>query len=182
MGDDLKPLPLTITAPNDPTFPAQMVIGSDSLYLKEKPGPYGGYWFVVIDRKSLKVVYNQFSASSDKAPEIGEYDSSDYILLLSTAGLGTGEVPQGALYDFLYDNGGGRELKRIVQLNNTLGCGTWGWVSYILVGVLGPGRPGIPGIERSNIEYSSAAIVMTAELVPMKIGDEVIYSPSPLGN
>jgi hypothetical protein len=178
---DLKNVPLTITATLQNDSDAQMAIGRERIPLPGKPSSYvGGYWVAVVDRRSLKVVYNKVLDSYDTAPDIGNYNTSDYMLFTTTMWLGTGHVPQGAFYDFLMDNGAGAQLQRVCQLNNTLGCGTWSTVAYCLAGVLGPGLPATRGVEMGSIGSSDYAIIMTATLVPAQIGDTVIYTPSPL--
>lgn len=178
---DLKNVPLTITATEQNDSAAEIAIGTDKVTLPGKPSSYvGGYWVVVVDRRSLKVVYNQVLDTYDKAPDIGDYNTPDYMLLVTTMWLGTGHVPQGAFFDFLIDNGAGRELRRIVQLNHTLGCGSWATVAYCLAGVLGPGLPATRGVEMCDIGGNNLDVIMTAELVPAQIGDTVIYTPSPL--
>lgn len=181
MSEEAKTVPLTIVAATGQYGRPAIMLGRDPVPVPgEDPGPIGSYWFTVLDRRTLKVVFSQMSATYDTAPDIGSYDTRDYLLIVTTWNLGTGHVPQGALYDFLYDNGGGRELKRVVQLNNTLGCGTWGWVTYVLVGVLGPGRPSIESIEGSSI--LGETIIVTAELVPMEIEGVVYYFPQRLSD
>jgi hypothetical protein len=180
---NLEPVPFTITATERYQTQAQMAIGKNQIPLPGQPsGVTGGYWVVVVDRTTLHVVYNKIVETSDKAPDIGKYDTPAYLLFITTMWLGTGFVPQGALYDFLMDNGAGRHLKRVVQLNNTLGCGNWSTVAYCLAGVLGPGVPAMGGVELGDIATGDVAIVMTAQLVPIQVGSTVLYTPSPLGD
>lgn len=182
MSDTPKTVPLSISSPMADNWSPEVWIGSDSISFGGKPSLFGGYWLVVVDRKTLQVVYNQYTENYDGAPDLGQYDTTDYMLVVTAVHLGTGHVPQSAFYDFLWDQGAGRGLKRIVQLNDTIGCGSYGTVSYILVGVLGEGRPGLPGVEGALVEYNPGGLVMTAELVPVDIGGVTYYSPSPLSD
>lgn len=182
MSNGTKTVPLTIQASIDPHTEPAMVIGSDSVSFGGKVSGYGGYWIVVADRRSLDVVFNEYVTTYDQAPDIGAYDTPDYMLLVATAQLGTGVVPQGAFYDFLYDNGAGAQLKRIVQVNQTLGCGSLVTVAYTLAGVLGPGRPDTPGVEVSSVTEAEYVLVMTASLVGVDVDGTTYYTPSPLSN
>ncbi len=179
---DPKIVPLTVlSSSSDTTHPAVRLGREGPTFSGDAKGA-GSYWIVVLNLRTLEVVFNQATHEYDKAPDVSKYDTREHLLIVTTYCLGTGHVPQGAFYDFLYDNGGGRELKRIVQLNNTLGCGSWGSVKYGLIGLLGPGRPAIRSIEASDIEYRAHGLILTAQLVPITIDGETIYRPQALGD
>lgn len=180
MSNGTKTVPLTIQASIDSNINPAMVIGSDFVEFGGSVSAYGGYWIVVVDRRSLDVVFNEYTQTYDQAPDIGSYDTTDYMLFVASVQLGTGHVPQGGLYDFLYDNGAGKGLKRIVQVNQTLGCGTLTTVAYTLAGVLGAGTPDMPGVEASSVTEAEYVLVMTAELVGVDVDGTTYYTPSPL--
>lgn len=185
MSNGSQPVPLTLSSTfyDTENFLPSIAIGQDiPEFPGGKPDIFGGYWIVIVDRRSLDVVYNQYTEQYDTAPDIGSYDTTDYMIIVTTVGLGTGHVPQGGMYDFLVDSGAGKELKRIVQLNATFGCGSYGSVCYSLVGVLGPGAPEIPGIEVSVLVGQYVGFVQTLQLLPMDIGGTTYYYPSLLSD
>ena len=55
-----------------------------------------------------------------------------YIFACVTQYLNTLHVPQGALYNYFVAHGAGRELQALEQINSSLGCGSYGRVSYVL--------------------------------------------------
>jgi len=175
----LKSVPLSIQAPMDINFSAKIVLGSESVQIPQKK--MNSYWIVIVDRSSLKILYNKVITDSDAAPDISGFDKDENMMIVAAIGLGTGYVPQGAFYDFLYQAGAGAGLRRLVQVNQQIGCGEIGWLGYILVGLLGPGRPALPGIEMAEVTYNGAGPVMTVELVPTEISGSVIYTPERVG-
>jgi hypothetical protein len=161
-------------------YQISIVIGDSSV---DVPGrKANSYWIVIVDRRSLKVVYNHLHTDPDTAPDISAYDTDDNMLIVCSIALGTGYVPQGDFYDFLYQAGAGESLRRLVQINQQIGCGEVSSLSYILVGLLGPGRPALPGIELAQAEYYASGPILTAQLIPTTIGSEVIYTPERVGD
>jgi hypothetical protein len=139
------------------------------------PIAQAGYWFVVIERSTLNVVYNAVQQAPDQVPAIGSYNTSDYILIVATLGIGLNNQPQGALFKFLKLNGGGSELARIEQLALQFGCGSLGTFGYALVSVLG--NQNIPGFELSQIAGNSLGPILTIQLMPTVIGGKTSYTP-----
>lgn len=173
-------VPLTVVSSPNNTYPwAQIAIGK-SVLTQQTPAHNVNYWFVVIDRSSLAVVYNQLQSSASAAPAIGAYNSSDYILIVATLGLGLDKQPQGALFDFLDVNGAGRQLRRIDQVAVQIGCGSLGTFGYALVGVLG--NLNIPGFEASVLSNAQIGPIMTVQLMPTTIQGKTVYTPVELSD
>ncbi|MEM9304965.1 MAG: hypothetical protein AAGE01_22830 [Pseudomonadota bacterium] len=140
------------------------------------------YWILVVDRCSLKPVYSEYWDQPDTAPTIpDEYNDPNYMLIVVTWALTTPNVPTGAFYDFLVDNGAGGGLDAIVQANSQAGCGVFSGVCYILVGQLGEGSPsGYIGIEDYAVIGAEGGIYLPMQLVPATVGDQTIYTPTRL--
>lgn len=173
-------VPLSIVSnTNNNFYWAQMGIGSNVLTQQQPTGgPY--YWFVVIDRYSLAVVYNQLQTQPNVAPNIGPYNTSDYILCVATLGVGLNNPPQGALFAFLDVNGGGMQLRRVEQVAQQFNCGSLGTFGYALVGVLG--NQNMPGFEASALSTGQVGPILTVQLMPSSIGGKTIYTPVQLSN
>ncbi|MCB1605560.1 MAG: hypothetical protein KDI71_01090 [Xanthomonadales bacterium] len=162
---------------NTQFFFTQMAIGKT--VLNQQP-TQSGYWFVVLDRRNLSVVYNQFQTANDVAPNIGNYNTSDYLLIVATTGVGLNRQPQGPLFKFLDLNGAGRELRRIDQVAVQLNCGSLGTFGYALVGVLGDMN--MPGFEASQITNPNTGPILTIQLVPVDVNGTNYYTPVALSN
>lgn len=176
MSDNTVPLTV-VSNPNNTYFWAQMAIGKN--VLTQTPSQ-AGYWFVVLDRTSLAVVYNQVQSAPNTAPNLGSYNTSDYILIVATLGIGLNKQPQGDLFNFLDVNGGGRELRRVEQVAVQLNCGSLGTFAYALVGVLG--NLNTPGFEASAIAVNMVGPILTVQLMPTTIGGKTVYTPVQLSN
>lgn len=180
MSATLPNVPLTVlsTTPNNFYF-AQIAIGNNVL-TQQTPsgGPY--YWFVVINRTTLKVEYNQLQTQPNVAPNIGALNSSDHILIVATMGVGLNNQPQGALFTFLDLNGAGMELRHVDQIAQQLNCGSLGTFGYALVGVLG--NLNIPGFEASTIGNGNFGPIITVQLMPTTINGVTTYTPVQLSN
>jgi hypothetical protein len=171
-------VPLTVVAnPNNQYYWAQIAIGKNILTQQPKQG---GYWFVVIDRSNLNVVYNQFQTAANTAPNIGNYNTTNYILVTATVGVGLNNVPQGALFNFLDVNGGGMQLRRVEQVGSQLNCGSLGTFGYALVGVLG--NLNIPGFEGSLLAAQATGPILTVQLMPIVVDGKTVYTPVELSN
>ena len=138
------------------------------------------YWFVVLDRSNLSVVSNQLQSAPDQVPSLGGYNDTNHILIVATLGLGLDCQPQGALFDFLDANGGGRQLRRIEQLATQIGCGSLGTFGYALVGVLG--NQDQPGFEASSVAASPTGPIITVQLLPVTVQGQTLYTPIQLSD
>jgi hypothetical protein len=156
-------------------FFAQVAIGTEIISTEKQ-----GYWFLVVDRQTLKVVENINQTSNTTAPNLGQHNNENYILLLATAGVGLDKTPQGDLFKFIDLNGGGRELRRVEQIGRQFNCGHYGTFGYTLVGLLGGLNK--PGFELSEISGSRSGPFLTLTLVPTTVGGKTIYTPSTLSN
>lgn len=140
----------------------------------------GCYWFVVIDRRNLNVVYNQTQPSGSTVPNIAPYNTTDYILVVATLGVGLNNQPQGALFDFLDVNGAGRQLRHVDQMARQFGCGSLGTFGYALVSVLG--NLDQPGFELSQITNPGTGPFLTVQLMPINVGGQVYFTPVALSD
>ncbi len=144
-------LPLTVESALAVNFNLAVCVGPNAVQPPSQPGA-NSYWFVVLDRTNLNVVFNYLTQSYNSVPSGLAPDNTDgYILVLTTIGLGTLNVPQGALYTFLDQSGGGAQLASLAQISSQLGCGEINTVAYNLVTVLGGGSQ---GLEASMLQSS----------------------------
>lgn len=154
-----------------------------STILSQEP-PQWGYWILVLDRSTLKAVYNEIHSSSNAAPNLGNLNSPDNILVVAALGVGLDRQPQGDFFRFLDLNGAGRELRRVEQIANQFNCGSLGMFGYVLVGLLG--NLDQPGFELSSIGTTDgiAALepILTLQLLPTTINGKTIYTPVQLDN
>lgn len=168
-------LPLTLNSPLQQNYTVKIAIG-DNIF--SPPANNGGFWVVVVDRYSLKVVINTVQTANDQAPDLGSYDTDQYMLLFVGLSMRTDRLPQGALYAFLIDNGAGAQLNRLEEIERVYGCGVFGAAAYILVGILGPGQPSTKGIEGAAIDYAfPTGVVLTLGLLGTQVGSQTIYTP-----
>jgi hypothetical protein len=139
-----------------------------------------GYWFLVIDRSTLKVVNAITQTANNTAPDIGQHNNENYILVVATAGVGLDKTPQGDLFKFIDLNGGGRELRRIEQIGRQFNCGHYGTFGYTLVGLLGSRNK--PGFELAEISGSRSGPFLALSLIPTVVNGKTIYTPTTLSN
>jgi hypothetical protein len=170
-------VPLSVLSGNNAAKPwAEIVIGKS--ILSQAPAQRA-YWIVILDRSTLAVVYNQLHADASKAPDIGKFNTSDYILIVATAAMGLDRQPQGAFHTFLDANGAGRELRRVEQIAVQLNCGSLGTFGYALVSVMGQPR----GFEACEIGAGRAiAPILTLQLMPVTANGKTIYTPVQLSD
>ena len=114
MADNTVPLTVVSNSNNQYHW-AQIAIGKN--VLTQQPSQ-AAYWFVVVDRSNLNVVYNQLQNAANVAPNIGNYNTANYILIAATLGVGLNNVPQGGLF----------QLRRVEQVGMQLNCGSLGSV------------------------------------------------------
>jgi hypothetical protein len=139
-----------------------------------------GYWFVVVDRSTLKIVDNINQTANNTVPNIGSHNTTDHLLIVATAGVGLDKTPQGELFKFIDLNGGGRELRRVEQIGRQFNCGHYGTFGYVMVGILG--NQNQPGFELSEISGSRSGPFLALNLLPTKVGGKTIYTPTTLSN
>lgn len=174
-------VPLTIVSSPGSNYRMMAGIG-DVSYGPPSDPPQNSYWFSVYDRITLKPVYNVLqTGNADTVPAdlSGKFNTPQYMLVVGTFGLMSAFAPAGALHAFLVDNGAGIELKRLNQLFHQVGCGSLGYVSYAMAGVLGPGAPSNPSVEACQIS-SSIPVYLTATLIGVVVPSGTTYTPYPL--
>ena len=158
---------------------AMIGIGKTILH-QQAPTNSPSFWFVVIDRTNLNVVYNALQTSPDQVPPISQYNDSNHILVVATLSIGLNNQPQGALFAFLDVNGAGAQLRRIEQLAVQFNCGSLGTYGYALVSVLG--NSDIPGFEASQVAGPQTGPILTVQLMPIQTPSGVMYTPVALSN
>jgi len=177
-----KAVPLTIisTTGESSSGSQYIQIGVGSKILDQQPKEWA-YWFLVLDRVSLDVVFNEVSSSANSLPGgLSKYNTADYILAFASTGVGLNNHPQGDLFVFLDKNGAGRELRRIDQVATQFNCGYLGTFGYALVGVLGD--QDMPGFEASQISQPFTGPILTVQLKPMDIDGKTTYTPVQISN
>lgn len=175
MANDGNHVPVTVQGSwNYPGVTA--VIGSN--YFGPPQQFNNGYWFLVVDLTSLKVVADISSTDTTTVPSgLSPYiNNSQYLLIFVTQSLTTDHVPQGALYQFLQSVGASYQLARIEQINEQLGTGTFGAVGYILASTMAQ-DDGI-GFEEASFNYIP---ILTFELMPVTVNGQTIYTPIKTG-
>lgn len=155
------------------TYPGQMpylVVGYGSNAARFVPtGAHDdSYWFLFLDAKNPKQKVKEFlvpgSNNTSVPAGIQPYmDNPDLIFALATQYLSTIHIPQGAFYDFLIKYGAGKELQRMEQRYSVFGCGSFGWMNYILTGACGPRGIG-------SISYETGSGMLLMSLMPMPNG------------
>lgn len=154
-------------------------VGNNVLSQQTSSPGQQGYWFVVIDSATLKIVANVFQATGNQAPTISA--SPGDILIVTTLGVTYDNMPQGPLTTFLQQNGAGPALLAIEQLGTQFGCGTLGGFAYSLVTTYGDSNPGFEAMNSSS--DTGIQCVQTLILDPVtQPGGGVIYTPVQLGS
>lgn len=169
-------LPLSVWSAPNPTNPhAEIAVGTTKLVQDKK-----GFWIVVLDRGSAKAVKELLHTDPTKTPDLGTFNTTDYILIASAVGQGLNKQPQGDFFKFLDVNGGGRELRRIDQFARQFNCGYFGTFGYALVGLLG--NQNRSGFEASQIGHYTTGPILTLTLLATEVGGKTIYTPAQLSN
>ena len=172
-------LPLSVQSINrQSTWSNQVAIGVNGANLNvrvQDDSLRNAYWFVVVDRQTLKAVANFTTQDNSNVPaQLGPYlGNTEYLLIVSTQNLGSAYLPQGALYNFLVSEGAGSQLARLEQVYASFNCGTWGFMAYSFIAVLG--NDGGDSFEASTIQDS--ALLQTVELAPIDVNGKVYYTP-----
>lgn len=166
-----------VTVQGTMEYPGGMVVIGEQ-YFDPSSNAQNSYWFLVVDLTSLKVVTSTVSAANDQVPpDVQQFAGNpQYLLILTTLVLRTDNLPQGALYQFLQSIGSGPMLARAEQINEQLGTGTIGAMSYILAATMDTGDG--KGFE----EFSFTDLtILTFELMPVTINGQTIYTPIQTG-
>ncbi|HLK20164.1 MAG TPA: hypothetical protein VKT81_14500 [Bryobacteraceae bacterium] len=143
------------------------------------------YWWYFLDNATQKLVYNLVvpgSSNSSVPSGIDTYMSNPNLLFgIVTQNLSTLHIPQGDLYNYLASYGASDALNMLEQLNATLSCGYFGWVSYVLIGQGGPvggPNPPSPSYEASSYENDSllqVSLMSATGQPPYSIIDEYSF-------
>jgi len=136
----------------------------------------GYYWALVLSRTDLSVQANFcFQANNVVPAQLNPYiaQPGQYILVLTTIGLSSANLPTGAFYDFLLQEGSAAELKKLEQIYAAFNCGTWGRFGYSLVTVI----DNSPGASFEFASITGWSMVSTLLLAPIQIGSQTLYTP-----
>lgn len=160
----------------DPRY-ALLVVGTNEVSPPSTPAD--GLWFVVVDLTDLNIAANQVTTDSADVPSAVQpyVGNPNYLLILTSLGLQSNNLPQQALYDMLKSAGAGARLDRAEQVFAALGTGTIGWMSYILASTLEDQQGG--GFEELSFDYTS---IMTFQLLPITVNGKTIYTPIQTGS
>jgi hypothetical protein len=168
-------LAYTIQGSITPGIPPLIAIGQGSTQAKIKPNAPAdnSYWFVFLDANNPvnKVAEFVVPATNNTSvpPDVDQYMTNPaYLFAVVTQFITTFDLPQGDLYDYLVSHGAGRQLQRFEQILTTVGCGTFGPMSYILTGQGGPPTSASPAYEASD---TSTAAVLLMSLMPLPNGN-----------
>jgi hypothetical protein len=128
------------------------------------------YWFVVLDaNKPATKVWETTTQDNTTVPAgLDNYmPNPGYLFAVVTQVLGSGQVPQGPLYDYLVAHGAGRELQKLEQISayTDVPYGLFGSVSYILTGQSGP-----PGSVAYEVSSFTDPAVLLMSLMPLPNG------------
>lgn len=173
-------VPLTVSSGQTSQRMVAVAIGNTTM---EPPSNWANsYWYLVVDRTTLKVVVSVLSPDPADVPAaVSAYaTNSQYLLVFLSAGVTINRVPQGALYQFLESAGASAQLARLEQVNLQLSCGIFSQMSYVLVGQMASGSGS--GFEASSLSQSdSLGAVLTVQLLPVVIDGVIYYTPVELG-
>jgi hypothetical protein len=140
------------------------------------PATPGYYWIVVLDRSDLSVKLNiNFQTNNVVPPALSPFiqNPGKYIMILTTIGLSSANLPTGAFYNFLVQEGSGAQLNTLEQIFAAFNCGTWGRFGYTMVTVL-------DNVNSGSFEFGSItgwALVSTLLFSPIQIGPQILYTP-----
>jgi hypothetical protein len=165
-------LAYTLRAPIQPnTGAAQIAVGQGSSAQVLRPGqPQDmSYWIVILDANKPTAKLWETVTQNNKAIPTGldQYMSNPaYLFAVVTQTLGSGQVPQGAFYDYLTAHGAGRELQKLEQISAYTAppYGLVSRVAYVLTGQCGSG-----GIAYERGSFTEPA-VLEVSLMPLPSG------------
>jgi hypothetical protein len=131
----------------------------------------GSLWIVILDASNPTNKVQEFiipgSANTTVPTALDGYMKNPaYLYAVMSQYLSTYYLPQGDLYDYLAAHGAGRDLQRLEQLNNSMGCGGQMFISYALTGQCGP--PGSTAAYEVGSSVNPAMMLMS--LMPMPNG------------
>jgi hypothetical protein len=167
-------VPLTIQTIQNTTLASTIVIGSNTLSCQYTLKNV--YWIVILDRADLSVKANFTFATNNVVPSQLQpfLNNAQYIMILTTQSLATSNLPQGAFYNFLVGEGAETLLNKAEQIYEALNCGTWGWLNYTYVCVIGDQSSS--GYE--FLDYYNSAVVNTLYFFPITVGNQTLYTPA----
>src|SRR5256885_14270349 len=126
------------------------------------------YWIVILDANKPASIVQQWVTQDNKTvpSNIDNWMKNPaYLFAVVTQVLGSGQVPQGPLYDYLTAHGAGRELQKLEQISTyTLPpYGLFARLSYILTGPCGPP----PNVPQAGASFSGPGAPPISLMPPM---------------
>jgi hypothetical protein len=162
-------LPYTIKAGISPSVSPVVSVGLGASQQRLYPSQPtdDSYWWYFLDNATQKLVYSVVvpGSSNTTVPSgIDTYMSNSGLLFgIVTQNLSMVHLPQGALYNYMASYGSSDALNKLEQLNATLGCGYFGWVSYVLIGQGGPvGGPNPPPPSYEESSFVEDAVLQVS--------------------
>ena len=164
---------LTIQASFQQGPGAQVIFGSNNI---SAPNTTACYLLLVVDRTDLNVVQNLwFWDNSDLQAALTPYiNNAQYMMILTTWGATTDNLPVGDFYNFLVSVGSGQQLQNLEQVYAALNCGYWSQFCYILVATMDTGTP---GFEYSAYQNTSNGLLACLTLMPIEVGGNLLWTP-----
>jgi hypothetical protein len=164
-------LAYTLRAPIQPQMYATIRVGqgSSAQVLTPSQRQDMSYWIVILDanKPSAKLQEWVFQDNKTIPSNLDQYMKNPaYLFAVVTQTLNSGQVPQGAFYDYLVAHGAGRELQKLEQISAYTAppYGLVGRMAYILTGQCGSG-----GIAYERGSFTEAA-VLEVSLMPLPSG------------
>lgn len=143
------------------------------------------YWALVIDAETLlvkeSISFDQESFESTYKAILEPYKDRKHILVFTTFNMWGMTIPQGSLYTFLLDCGGGSELIDLEEHYGDSGAGSYVRDNYILVGMMGQGvDTGLETLDHADGQTGNVKQTTTLKstLIPVRItGDTQMWLP-----
>jgi hypothetical protein len=164
-------LAYTLRAPIQAQMNATIRVGQGSSAQVLTPGQPkdASYWIVILDANKPGAKLQEWVVQDNKTipSNLDQYMKNPaYLFAVVTQFLGSGQVPQGAFYDYLVAHGAGRELQKLEQISSYTAppYGLVGRVAYILTGQCGTG-----GIAYERGSFTENA-VLEVSLMPLPSG------------
>ena len=173
----LPNVPLTIVSNTSGKKETKMALGlyGEANYVKvPKPDSPMGYWMVIFDRATLKIVENFMFIENNTIPiRVKPYlGNTDYFYVLTTVSMSASQAPTGALYKWLLSEGAARSLRTVEQAFGAFEDSENETFSYTLVDVFGESES---TLDYFNLEAGS--LVSVLELQPFEFDSMMMYTP-----
>lgn len=108
----------------------------DSIY-SGKHAEENSYWYVVVSRTDLSVVFNEMSTDNSSYPAgLSAYlGDSGFYVFISTYILRSDHLPVGQLFQLMEDLGATSNLEKVLQIANQVGTGNYTNAAYSIAAI-----------------------------------------------